>query len=304
MPFCLPTLTSHTLKPQDNDIRPKYAREYIPNAVFYIPFGYYYAVRLGTVWKLLSWMLIYIMPTAFYSWLTFDGEWWMFAVNYMLLLIAVFSLYELGYIFNDTVAIRREEQPAIRLYEHNFRHFRRYSNLIVIARIFYAVQAIGLLRALNNSWHTFDNQHLWLVRGCIVAMLLTFTAYNLWRNKYNAWLYPILVFSRYLPYMLLYRIDGWGILMLWLSFPCVNMLERFSMPKYRFPFMRRIIPSEDSKTLFRAIYYLIVLIVPFILPGSFIETYKYLVPIEILCFYRLLLLFVVKHHRPKNYLNG
>lgn len=291
------------MQPND-DIRARYAREHIPNAVFYIPFGYYYAVRLGTVWKLLSWMLIYIMPTAFYSWLTFDGVWWQFAVNYALVLMAVFSLYELGYIFNDTVAIRREQQPAIRLYEPNFRHFKQYMWVIVVVRLFYAVQAIGLLVLLNKHWHTTDSRHIWFVRLCIIGMLLVFWIYNNWRSKYNVWLYPLLVFSRYLPFMLLYRIDGWAILMLWLSFPMVNWLERFSMPRYRFPVMRKLIPTEQSKTLFRAVYYMVILLVPLLMPKPLIATYMYLFPIEILCFYRLMLLLVVKHHKPKNYLNG
>ncbi|MBO7455963.1 MAG: hypothetical protein J6T76_06140 [Paludibacteraceae bacterium] len=291
------------MQPND-DIRARYAREYIPNAVFYIPFGYYYAVRLGTVWKLLSWMLIYIMPTVFYSWLTFDGVWWQFAVNYALVLMAVFSLYELGYIFNDTVAIRREQQPAIRLYEPNFRHFKQYMWVIVLVRLFYAVQAIGLLVLLNRQWHTTDSRHIWFVRACIICMLVVFCIYNNWRSKYNVWLYPLLVFSRYLPFMLLYRIDGWAILMLWLSFPMVNWLERFSMPRYRFPLMRKLIPTEQSKTLFRAVYYMVILMVPLVLPKPLIATYMYLFPIEILCFYRLMLLLVVKHHKPKNYLNG
>lgn len=291
------------MQPND-DIRARYAREHIPNAVFYIPFGYYYAVRLGTVWKLLSWMLIYIMPTVFYSWLTFDGVWWQFAVNYALVLMAVFSLYELGYIFNDTVAIRREQQPAIRLYEPNFRHFKQYMWVIVLVRLFYAVQAIGLLVLLNRQWHTIDSRHIWFVRACIICMLVVFWIYNNWRSKYNVWLYPLLVFSRYLPFMLLYRIDGWAILMLWLSFPMVNWLERFSMPRYRFPLMRKLIPTEQSKTLFRAVYYMVILMVPLVLPKPLIATYMYLFPIEILCFYRLMLLLVVKHHKPKNYLNG
>lgn len=273
-------------------------RSHIPNAVFYIPFGYYYAVRLGTLPKLLSWMLIYIMPTAFYSYLQYEGTWLPFAVNYLLVLLAVFSLYELGYILNDTIAIRHEEQPALRLFPNNFEHFARYSRLIVLARFMYAIIAMALLYLTDASLLTLP------LAANILAVPVIFAIYNSWRSKYNVWLYPVLVFSRYLPFMLLYNTDGWAILMLFVSFPLVNMLERFSMPRYRFPLMRKLIPTEESKTLFRVVYYLIVLWLPLLLPQPITTKYLYMFPLEILCFYRLMVLFYVRHNKPKNYLNG
>jgi len=297
-------LTLRILKPQNNDIRAKHVSANIPNAVFYIPFGYYYAVRLGTLPKLLSWMLIYIMPTAFYSFMTYEGAVLPFVVNYLLVLLAVFSLYELGYILNDTVAIRHEKQPAIRLYEHNFEHFGYYKRAIIAARIGYAIIATGTLIAINAQNTTIISRNLWLTCACIAAILPIFIIYNCWRNKYNVWLYPVLVFSRYLPFMLMYRIDGWAIMMLFLSFPFANMLERFSMPLHRFPVMRQLIPTEESKTIFRPFYYLAILWVPLLLPIPINAAYIYMFPPVILFFYRLTLYFIVKRHHLTNYLNG
>lgn len=272
--------------------------EHISNAVFYLPFGYYYAVRLGTLPQLLSWMLIYIMPTAFYSFTTYQGELLPFAVNYLLLLTAVFSLYELGYILNDTIAIRYEQHPAIRLYPDNFRHFSRYARMIVLARFAYAAIALGVLYLLDASLVSLP-----LVIN-ILAIPIIFAIYNGWRSRYNVWLYPVLVFSRYLPFMLLYRIDGLAILMLFLSFPLLNMLERFSMPAYRFPLMRRLIPAEESKTAFRVWYYALLLLILSILGALHIIPYLLILPVLILFVYRLLLALWVSRHRPTNYLNG
>ena len=290
--------------PENNDIRTKIVRERISNAVFYIPFGYYYVVRLGTIWKLLSWMLIYIMPTAFYSWLTYSGSWQMFAANYVLTLAGVFTLYELGYILNDTVAVQKERQPAIRLQNRNFRHFEKHAWAIITVRVALAAAAFAGLWIFNRTGQVTDSTHLWFVSGSAVLMTALFGLYNSWRSKYNVWLYPLLVFSRYLPFMLLYRIDYWGILMLWISFPCVNWLERFSMPRYRFPVMRKIIPTEESKTLFRVIYYLVVVWLPLLLPLPLVVKCMYMFPLEVLCFYRIMVLFYVQHNKPKNYLNG
>ena len=238
------------------------------------------------------------MPTAFYSFITYHGAWPAFVVNYLLVLLAVFSLYELGYILNDTIAIHKEEQPAVRLYPHNFEHFSHYRHLIVLARFCYALIALALLYWIDASRLTIPQV------TNILAVPVIFAIYNSWRSKQNVWLYPVLVFSRYLPFMLLYNIDGWAILMLFVSFPLVNMMERFSMPQYRFPVMRKLIPTEESKTVFRLVYYLAVMWLPLLLPLPITKKYIYMIPLEILCFYRLMLYFIVKHRRPTNYLNG
>ena len=238
------------------------------------------------------------MPTAFYSALTYQGAPLPFAINYALLLIAVFSLYELGYITNDTEAIHREEQPAIRLYEQNFAHFAKYRFWIYLAHIGCALIATCILCAYNHAV-------LLPIIACEVAVLVLFAAYNRWRSKYNVWLYPILVFSRYLPFMLLYEFDWFATLMLFISFPLLNWLERFSMPRYRFPVMRTLIPTEESKTAFRVNYYSLVLII--VLPLEIIYNignHRMWLPIFILFVYRLFLLWWLKGHRPKNYLNG
>ena len=287
------------LKQEETNIRAKYTRAHIPNAVFFIPFGYYYTVRLGTISKLLSWALIYIMPTAFYSAVGYNGSWILFAINYLLVLIAAFSLYEYGYIINDTCSIRREEQPAIRLYDYNFAFFARWKSLILATRLFYAIIATSILYLLNA-----DNSHIIMVVFSLAFMCLCFAIYNYWRNRYNVWFYPILVCSRFLPFMLIYDFHWPPCLLLFLSFPLLNALERFSMPRYRWPWMRKLIPDEQSKTLFRVLYYTIVLAV--LISALFISGLSLilLTPIFLLFLYRLILLFWLRKHHPKNYLNG
>jgi len=281
------------------NIRYKYARAHISNVVFYIPFFYYYVVRLGTFPKLLSWMLIYILPTAFYSAAGYDGTTAHFATNYILILIATFSLYELGYIFNDTVSIRYEEQPSVRLYEHNFRHFSQRKGWIIGIRIFISLCSLFMLFAYNAY-----TPNIWLVALSIAVMCGLFAVYNTWRSHNNVWLYPLLVFSRYIPFMLIYQHDWLSYLLLFLSFPFLNALERFSMPRYRWKLMRKCIPDEGSKTLFRVIYYFVVLLV--LVPAVYFNglPWTLLIPFFLLGTYRLGVFFLLKYHKPANYLNG
>lgn len=289
----------------NQDIRSKYASKHISNVVFYIPFSYYYVVRLGTIPKWLSWAVIYLFPTCYYSALTYQGDWCAFAVNYLLILLATFSLYELGYILNDTMGICREKHPTVRLYEENFLHFARNRWWIILVRILYAIMAIALLVVhVNYQMPSINHQHVLVTSLSIAAILPIFVLYNRWRNRYNVWLYPILVFSRYIPFMLLYSIDWRAILSLFVSFPLINMIERFSMPRYRFPIARTIIPTEQSKNLFRVGYYTIMAIIACALIVAASMDYRYIIPIAILWLYRIAVYIVTLFHQPKNYLNG
>jgi hypothetical protein len=49
-----------------NSRQAKYARAFIPNYVFYIPFAYYGVVRMGTLSKFIGFSIYYILPTLYY----------------------------------------------------------------------------------------------------------------------------------------------------------------------------------------------------------------------------------------------
>lgn len=244
-------------------------------------------------------MLIYLMPTASYAAVGYSGPWGILALEYMLVLLATFSLYESGYIINDTITIRHEKEPAIRLYKHNLSHFDRWKIGILGARLTYAAIALLCLYRL-----TPDSNTIIRIALSLVTMSTLFILYNRCRSKHNVWLYPLLVSSRYLPFLLLCP-HTWTIYMLlFLSFPLLNALERFSMPRYRWPFMRRLIPDEPSKTRFRVAYYLLLSLTttPIFLLCK--QPLIWLLPIYILCTYRMTLAIWLRKHHPDNYLNG
>ena len=242
-------------------------------------------------------MLIYLMPTAFYSAVGYNGSWELFALNYLLILVATFSIYEYGYIFNDTVTIHQEQQPAIRLYVYNTQHFYKWRPLIITSRFLYASIALCTLYYLNSFAASS-------IAISLVVMSTLFAIYNNWRSRYNVWIYPLLVCSRYVPFMLLGEQNWLLYALLFVSFPLLNALERFSMPKYRWPLMRRIIPNEETKTRFRVCYYLIALAIICLVLYLNGRSLILVIPICILTIYRLSLLFWLKRYTPQNYLNG
>lgn len=248
-------------------------------AAFYIPFGYLYCVRLRSFAKLFSWLLLYILPTAFYAAVGYTGTPASYILHYTLVLLATFTLYELGYIFNDTLAIRRESKPSKRLNENEINWFLAHKWSIIITRVLIAALCLFAL--------SFDCPIL-PVGIAILTMCGLFAVYNRWRNKYNVFLYIWLVFSRYLPFMMLCAHSWRDYLLLFLSYPLLIGIERFSMPNYRWPLMKKIMPDEPSKARFRAGYYTVVLIATSAALYLTEQPLVLLIPIGILWVYRVL----------------
>lgn len=271
------------------------------HTIFYCPFAYYYRIRLQTPAKLLSWCLIYPVVCAYFaavaqSAITLTG-----ALEFMLNLLAIFSLYELGYILNDTYATRRESSPTLRLSLDQQQYVYTHIRTIVGTRLGIALVCMLTLFAGHYT------EPLWILTLlCICAILPIFLVYNAWRSHYNAWLYPILVCSRYIPLLLPYLCheNARLMLLLILTFPVVNGLERFSMPRYRYPLMRHLIPNEPAKTTFRATYYILLAIVLSAIYAYNALPLIELLPIYVMTLYRIALLVLTRHHTPQRYLQG
>ena len=292
--------------------RYRYASDKIENAVFYLPFAYLYRVRLGTPAKLLSWMLLYIFPTLFFSaclWEKSGTNMTLFLADYFLILIAVFGIYESGYIFNDTLSIRGERNPSIRLYPDNLQYFYMHLPHVFVVRGAVVLAALIGLCIINNN-----STAIVITVGAVVAVAILFALYNNWRSAYNAFLYPFLVFSRYIVFLIPFfssiengfnDFDMLVVALLFLCFPLLNAIERFSMPRKRFAFIKRIIPEEESKTLFRVYYYGILLPVLFVVlysTSSFAA--NMLCPFVLLAWHRIVVFAVTLRYTPKNYLQG
>ena len=254
---------------------------------FYIPLLYIYRVRLQRMDKLLSWLFIFLMPTAFYS--LYNDCHIGSILNYILVLLAVISLYELGYMLNDTYAIRREVHPTLRLTQEQTRDFYKHSTSIILTRILYATIALAVYWFVSSS----PGQAL-ITTIAVFLIVPIFLLYNYWRRPTNVLLYPVLVYSRFLPLVLanqtfvkptaevmpLYM----ALLLLFLSYPFEISLERLSMPHYRFAWMKHLLPDEHSKVYFRIIYYLV-----FSIMLSFLLPYSYLLPFYLFLIYRTIL---------------
>ncbi|MGN0187860.1 MAG: hypothetical protein ACI392_08990 [Paludibacteraceae bacterium] len=219
--------------------------------LFFVPMYYNFSIRLTRIDKVFSWLFINLLPTFFFALCVVKSITWQHVLATMLLWIAVYTLYEFGYIYNDVKAIEREKNPTLRLTAEQLTFAHKHFWLIFISRLLFFAFALAGVYCLFPT----KNSLVTIVLACICPLL--FYVYNLWRSETNVWLYFWLVVSRFVPFVWLFECDQNVLLTLLivLVYPCEIAVERFSRPQKRFSLVARFIPDEHSKTTFRVFYY-------------------------------------------------
>lgn len=227
--------------------------------IFYIPTAYLHRVRLDSNFgKVLSWWFLLIVPTMGYYLLLLPNLSLTAIGSYLLLLAAVVPYYELGYMQNDTYTTQRETAPTLRLSEAQTGYFYQHTGLIVGVRMAWVLCLLCLYGELN-AWS--NNSLITIV--ATLMLLPIFAIYNRIRGLAAVCFYPILISWRYLVFLLpSIGEEGFGIcaILTILSYPLLISIERYSMPNHRYGRMAKILPNEESKQTFRAVYYGILLL--------------------------------------------
>lgn len=281
-----------------NTDKAKFAISYIPNYTFYIPFTYFGMVRMGTLSKIIGFIIYYILPTSYYFLycygLNLEG-----VLTYCISLFLFFNLYEIGYIGNDTEAIKHEIHPSLRLYDYNLRHYSKYKLLIYIIRVIISMfLSLLLFRISHNSIGSFV-----FIVFCFWE-LLVFFAYNTIRNNWSLLTFIFLQTLKFVIYVFYFypNIDSLVIIMLVLIYPVPNVIERLSYKRYGLTFFSEFLPTKSYFTKFRAWYFgicSIVFIVLNILDLLPFISYAVFLPIAL---FRITLFFILKKYTFKNYL--
>ncbi len=257
---------------------------------FFIPFHYLFTTRLqNSILHLLSWLFIFAFPTFYYGLLPFDGALQDELAIFTIYFIAVVNIYEWGYIQNDTLATLHEEDPTRRLSSEVLDFAIRNTFIISLWRI--SITAFILYMMKPNDYFFWS----------VVLIPFLFAGYNRWRGTMNVFLYPLLVASRFVPFMLLTYplVDCVGIVLLLFIYPVEIGLERFSMPRYRFEFMRRFIPNEELKPRFRVAYYTVITLVLLALVSIGYLEVVYVVPYCVFILYRVILWYICHKRQHK-----
>ena len=105
------------------------------NIFFFIPFMYFFQTRLKDKNKKLSWFFIYIIPIMI---MIFGGREWVGYdfFSFIIYILAIYTSYEMGYIWNDSETIKNEINPTKRLSELELCFYEEHKLIIYTFRFF------------------------------------------------------------------------------------------------------------------------------------------------------------------------
>ncbi len=168
-------------------------------------------------------MLIYFVPLILALW-AFSPE---ISIEQLLELAVaatvIYVFYELGYLENDVVTVRMEQDPTLRLSPEQGEYVMAHVPAILISRVLLGAGGLWLLKETPGF--------VWfLVALCF--LILVFATYNRVRGKLNALLHPILVTIRYCGPLIVLVPEIDLLIYGFLLFPLINSLERAAEPRY------------------------------------------------------------------------
>lgn len=223
---------------------------------YYLSFFYFLKTRCKSNLLKLSWLFIYILPLLILN--IYEGQ---HVLKFVLIVTLTYTLYELGYVYNDTETIKNEKNPTLRLDEKSLDFYEKNKLNIYSIRLLLAVM---LTVIYINCFGSNNIVFCWLI-------VPIFFVYNLVRNRINLVLHFFLVILRYsLP---CYLISGSTEVFFWsfLLFPLINLLERGTEKRFNLPFMSSIIFA--NKTSGRWVYYLVTTVIAAIFSTNVIIVY-------------------------------
>jgi hypothetical protein len=230
-----------------------------PLRVFLMPVAYFMATRMADRYAVISWIMIYPVPVLLSAYLFGDvstpASW--FAV--VLAMIAMYAVYELGYMDNDARTVKIEREPTERLSTQDKAVYEKWRKAIIALRtVFVAGVVVGISQLIPLN---VAGEASYVIGLFIVALVFSF--YNSSRGRTNLPQHFLLVICRFtLPGMV---VVSTGLLQYWvvmlLAFPVINLLERGGEARYRIGLLQ---PVNRYRNQARVGYYLLCGLVAFV----------------------------------------
>lgn len=212
---------------------------------FYIPFYYLFNTRLLSNSARFAWMFTYIVPTyVVYFYMMNAG-----VVLYFLILLATFSAYELGYIYNDAELVKKENNPTLRLSKQEHVFYEKKKKFIYSIRLLWVVISNLMVFWLYKEYFVF-------VLLSSLSILLAYAFYNSIRNEFNIILYSLLLMLKYFG-VYIFMIGNLEFLFVsWILYPLCNTLDFATKARF---FTSHYLKINDFDK-FRVQYYISVVI--------------------------------------------
>ena len=242
--------------------------------LFLMPMLYSFHTRYKGQVGISAWGVKYFIPVLFIS----LGLCSFSSIRFILGVLFLYSLYEIGYIQNDCETIKKENNPTIRLGFDDLTFYEHHKVFIYIVRLLETVVLCCLLYDLGISV---------VALLCGLMTLPVFLLYNKVRSGFSLAIHLILMLFRYsVPVFISIGYFSLKVLLFILViYPLTLFVERSVKGKfgYRNTFFAKYLMHEyEDRYIFRVKYYvaLIVLTVFFICFSVF--PYTFVIPVGIL----------------------
>lgn len=232
--------------------------------IFIAPYLYFFKTRLKGMVQKLSWLLIYFVPSlVLYGYFSPEID----VVTLILWAISITMInyvYENGYIQNDILTIRKENNPTLRLSKEETEHaYNNFSKIVSLRLCVFAGLAV-LFYAVSLSFST----SLALLGYCLLLQVL-YVIYNNVRNIWNLILLLPINYLRFYGFILPLVPTNEIFLFLVMTaflYPVSKVIEFTKRERFGLTVIGDAIGNVDR---FRIFYYFFVLIVlSFLVPGS------------------------------------
>jgi hypothetical protein len=222
---------------------------------FVFPFYYLFFSRLKSPAELLS--LLWIYPIFLFVFLFgFYGlTLWPNSISFLIGFFAWLSIYEIGYLENDALTIRKEVHPNIRISQGDIQFIQENFKSIIKGRILIFL----FLVSVNGVLNLLPLNQLLLFIVIVLTSRFFFYLHNQIRSKLNILTYCMLCLTKYFVFPIVYLGMEYGYEPYWvilLTFPLLRTFEHAQKPKYQLKKLNRWAGSLD---LFRVKYYAILL---------------------------------------------
>jgi len=223
------------------------------------PMGYLIYSRLKTKHSRVSWILIYLVPLYLLGlYLGSYNSVSLYTVMFILTFLSFYTLYDIGYLYNDIFTTKKERYPNLRVEKDDYTIFKKCYKKIVFLKIAIFSLLIVVVWLCSFLYHqeVYILDYLSLIFGVSIA----FFAHNTIRSRYNILTFFILSSLKYIAPLSIFL--EWDIFLnLWVVsvavFPLLRVIEHSTKDKYQLKRWKKLIGSHDR---FRVFYYLFIVV--------------------------------------------
>ena len=223
-----------------------------------IPMFYTFYSRFKTTFDKISWMIIYFIPVLALIFTNTTLQLYWLISTFLIAVMSVYSLYELGYIENDVITIKKEKNPTIRIKETEIRYIDNNYKKIISLKLLITITLVLCLIVLDSYLNLNLNIYPFIL--LFVLMRVVFYLHNSIRNNFNILTFFLLSFLKYFTVVVLYSSSEKSVYLLFfvmLMFSIPRTLEHSTKIKYHVIFIQNTIGNHD---VFRVKYYFTVLV--------------------------------------------